>query len=427
MGLLATDIQNAGNSPSVSTPQDVNSPAFASGPPVSTPSDTPAQTSAQPPLTSDTNEPVTTEPVVAVSFHIAAVGDFLPHTNVHYSARVDSGYDFNPLLKNIDPLVDAAAVAICHLEVPFIEDGQQVTGYPMFGASRQIAFDLKKRGWDGCTTASNHSVDKKFTGIQTTLATLEEAELGFAGTARTEEESKQAQFYTVSIDGVDTVIASISVTRNLNGLPVPDGKPWSVNLIDANQIVSQAKAARTAGADIVTVSVHDGVEYTPVPTQAQQDIALALAQSGEVDLYIGHHPHVPQPITKLPGGPHDSGMWTAYSLGNFISNQDSSCCAAQTSNGLMMFAHVENDGFSAPKVTGVSWRALTVDRRNSHKVLDLSKLNTERAGSGNLSADEISRRYEQVLEVVGTEAPELLELPQFTGQLQLSRVDLAPE
>ncbi len=305
------------------------------------------------------------------------------------------------------------------MEVPLVAPGERISGYPMFGGSAQIAQDYKEQGWDGCSTASNHSVDRGFSGIKSTLDALDDAGLGHAGTARTENEANEPSTYKVTVDGYETTIAHISATRNLNGLPLPANAPWSVNLIDTDAIIAQAKDARAQGADLVLVSIHDGVEYTPVPTDDQVTVAKALAQSAEVDLFIGHHPHVPQPIEKLDGGPQGTGMWVAYSLGNFLSNQDRNCCVSQTANGLMMFAEVVSDRTEKPYISGVSWRALTVDRLGKHKVYDLSDLAAKGEGVGKLSAAEIKKRYKQVAEVVGTQAPELKNLEPFTGSVEV--------
>lgn len=373
---------------------------------------------ASTPTPSPTPAPTVLEPI---NFTIAAVGDTLLHNPVHASARADGGYDFSPLLENISGLVNSAGLALCHMEIPLVRNGEKISGYPMFGGSAQIAQDYADQGWDGCSTASNHSVDKGWKGVVSTLDALEDAGLGFTGTGRTEEEAKEPVIYTVTVDGFDTSIAHISATRNLNGLPLPSDAPWSVNLIDVDDILAQAALARELGADLVVVSIHDGVEYTPTPTEDQREVASKLALSGQIDLFIGHHPHVPQPIEKLEGGPQGNGMWVAYSLGNFISNQDRNCCVSQTANGLMMFANVTSDRTEKPYISDVSWRALTVDRLGKHKVYDLSDLAAKGEGAGTLSAKEIQKRYKQVTEVVGTQAAEYQLDQPFTGSVVVEK------
>lgn len=362
---------------------------------------------AVPPSPTPEPEP---EPVPS-TFNIAAAGDILPHIPVLQSAKVAAGYDFAPLLAGIDPIVDQAALALCHMEVPLLEEGQKPSGYPMFGSTPLVADSLAAQGWDGCSTASNHSVDKGFSGVVSTIDRLESLGMGFTGTARTQEEAT-AQLYRVDHDDYQTVVAHLSYTEFLNGLPKPKDAPFAVNIMDAEVIIADATAAREV-ADLVVVSIHDGTEYQTAPNQSQLDIAAALADSGVVDLYIGHHAHVPQPIELLPGGPRQEGMWTAYGLGNMLSNQSKeSCCVAQTSNGLMMLTQVERNGDEPARVTGVSWRALTVDRHAGHRLYDLTELAAAGQGMGKLSAAEVAARHDLVVAAVGDQAPEALDLPQ---------------
>jgi len=325
------------------------------------------------------------------------------------SARSSDGYDFGPLFEPSSPFVKAGDVALCHLEVPVAPKGTAPSGYPMFGAPLAIVGDLADAGWDGCSTASNHSVDRAFAGIESTLGAFQAAGLGHAGTARSEHEAAQVQFYNVVEGGRTVKVAHISYTYGLNGLPVPAGKPWSVNVFnasgaDVSPIVDAAADARDHGADVVIASVHCCVEYVTQPTSTQQSITSQLAQSGLVDLYVGHHAHVPQPIARLDGGPGGAGMWTAYGLGNFISNQAlENVGVAESSNGLVMTATftVAPDGSIA---VAAGWTAVTVDRAGGHKVYPI---NGETGAVGTLSAATVKERWRLVADAVGPAATEV--------------------
>ncbi len=353
--------------------------------------------------------PVTPDPAPApteVTFSVLAGGDVLPHQRVHASARTESGYDFGPLLAGIEPWVQNAGLSLCHMEVPLTPEGEVISGYPMFAAAPDLAPSLLENGWNGCSTASNHSVDRKFPGVVATLDGFDDIGLGHVGTARTKQEADTPQNYTISIDGIDTVIAHLSATYGTNGLPIPAEQPWAVQLIDAEQLTAQARAARSAGADLVLVSIHAGNEYQTAPTQEQLDTAAALAESGEVDLMIGHHAHVPQPMTKLEGGPHGNGMWVAYGLGNMISNQDTQCCVAETNSGLLLSAQITHSDDSVATVSDLHWIGVTVDRLDGHRVHAFADILPLPEGIGKLSADEITARYERVKSAVGSEISE---------------------
>lgn len=376
---------------------DASSPG---GPTSTSPVSKPSPTRSEP-------EPERTE----ASFTVLAGGDVLPHVPVHASARTGSGYDFGPLLAGVDPWVQGADLALCHLEVPFAPLGQKVSGYPMFAASADLAEAIAAQGWAGCSTASNHSVDRKFAGVVRTLDVFDEVGLGHVGTARTELEARQPARYTITVDGIDTVVAHLSATYGTNGLPIPTDQPWAVQLIDTDQLIQQAHAARESGADLVLVSIHAGNEYQTRPTDEQLRVASALAESGEVDLMIGHHAHVPQPMVKLDGGPSDEGMWVAYGLGNMISNQDSDCCIANTDSGLLLTADVRHIAGEPARVTSMHWAGITVDRLGGHRVYALADLLRFNNGIGTLSAEEIQARYERVKEAVGPQIPEQVSPP----------------
>ena len=354
-------------------------------------------------------QPPPIKPVPTVTFSLVASGDVLPHQPVLNSARSGSGYDFAKQFKPTKAIVSGADVAICHMETPVAPKGTKPSGYPIFGAPASLVKDLGKAGWDGCSTASNHSVDRGFPGIEATADAFQAAGLGHAGTARSEDESTQVQYYFVSEGGRTISVAHISFAYGLNGLPVPAGKPWSVNVFNASSanvtpILDAAKEARAEGADVVIASVHCCVEYVTQPTATQEAIATKIAESGLVDLYIGHHAHVPQPIVKLDGGPGGKGMWVAYGLGNFISNQDASTVGVEESvSGVLLratFTVSPDDDVSVD----AGWTAVTVDRLHGHVVYPITK---NSGAVGKLTAAQVKSRWNLVHDAVGDAAPEV--------------------
>ncbi|WP_265523283.1 CapA family protein [Oerskovia flava] len=356
----------------------------------------------------------TPAPEPDAEFTIVATGDLLPHMPVLVSARTDEGgHDFGPLLSGIDPWVRGADLALCHLEVPIVPEGESPSGFPLFGTVPQLADDLRTQGWTGCSTASNHSVDRGYAGVTSTLDTFDAAGLGHVGTARSTEEAAAPQLYELEREGRTITVAQLSATYSLNGLSMPAEAPWAATLIDTDELVAQAAAARDDGADLVVVSIHAGVEYVSAPTPEQEEIARVLAASGEIDLYVGHHAHVPQPVELLPGGPDDEGMWTAYGLGNFLSNQGAHCCTPRTDSGLLLTATVTQPADGPARVTAANWTAVTVDLDGGHRVHAIAEVLDE--GTGSLSPAELRARYDRVLDAVGTGAPERTEPPVATG------------
>ncbi|WP_407342385.1 CapA family protein [Pengzhenrongella phosphoraccumulans] len=349
----------------------------------------------------DPPEPVPT-PEPDAEFTIVAAGDVLPHLPVLRSARLaDRSYDLTPLLAPVDPWIRGADLALCHLEVPVNPPGVAPSGYPLFSTVPAVVQALRDQGWDGCSTASNHSVDRGFAGVAATLDALDAAGLGHVGTARSATEAAQPQLYRLVRGGQTLTVAQISATYAVNGMPVETDKPWSVNRIDVPTLVAQAVAARSAGADLVVASIHCCVEYQSGPSAEQLAIDQGLAESGQIDVVLGHHAHVPQPVAKLAGGPRGEGMWVFYGLGNYLSNQDSDCCSPATDSGLLAAIHVRKPVDGPASVAALEWTGLTVDRVGKHRVYALPEIT---AGAGTLTSTEVARRAARVATAVGTQA-----------------------
>ncbi len=398
------------------TPELASSAVTPSPPAGSAPTPRPG---TPPPLPREIPEETPPAPTaMPATFTILAGGDVLPHGPVNASAARGGRVDYSPLLAGIDAWVGGADLALCHLEVPVAPPGSAATGYPLFGAPAELVADLREQGWDGCSTASNHSVDRGFRGVVSTLDALDAAGMGHAGTARTAEEQSLPQLYDLHRSGRWITVAHLAVTYGLNGLPMPAEAPWAVDLIDVDRVVAQTAAARAAGADVVVVSVHDGAEYTQEPTAHQRDVAVRLAASGQVDLVLGHHAHVPQPVELLPGGRDGLGLWVAYGLGNLLSNQNPGCCGLRSTSGLLLTATVTQEPHGPARVTGVGWTATTVDLAAGHRLRTIAGAPADPA-AGRLSEAQLHERQELVRTAAGPQALELVAPPTPTGEAPL--------
>ncbi|MGW4487525.1 CapA family protein [Amycolatopsis sp. NPDC004368] len=248
------------------------------------------------------------------SFTVVATGDVLIHPALTDQAEADGGgtIDYRQILAGVKPLVAGADLAICHLETPLAPEGGPYTGYPSFSAPPQIAEAIKDTGYDTCSTASNHTLDKGAAGITRTLDKLDEVGLKHTGSARSADEA--AKPLILDVHGVK--VAQLSFAFGFNGIKVPAGKPWLANEIDADDILAAAHRAREAGAQVVIAGLHWGVEYHQEVTDDQAALARKLLASRDLDLIVGHHAHVVQPFAKV------EGKWVAYGLGNEIARHD---------------------------------------------------------------------------------------------------------
>jgi poly-gamma-glutamate capsule biosynthesis protein CapA/YwtB (metallophosphatase superfamily) len=264
------------------------------------------------------------------SFTLLASGDVLAHGSVQararaYGARSGHPYDFRPMFAPIRPLVSAADLAVCHLETPLSASGRHLSGYPRFNAPPQLAAALRAAGYDACSVASNHAMDQGLRGVAGTLAVLDRAGLRHAGTARSPGEARPRLLTVRRVR-----VALLSYSYGLNGFRLPRRRPWLVNLLDPGRILADARAARRAGSRFTVVFLHWGQEYRSTPTPAQRGLARRLLADPSVDLIVGHHAHVVQPIR------HVNGKWVAFGMGNSLSAQSAACCPAATQDGLLL-------------------------------------------------------------------------------------------
>ena len=271
---------------------------------------TPARETVAEPSTS----PSTTAPPPPESFTLVATGDVLIHQDRGLTAgtrRDDGSYDFTEVLAGVAPLIGAADLAICHLETPVAPPGGPYRGYPSFAVQPEIVEALAGAGYDLCSTASNHSLDDGTAGLVRTLDALATAGIAPTGTYRTEAESLEPRI--VDVGGVP--VGHVAATFGLNGVPLPVGREWSVDVADVPDVegvLAAAARARAAGAEVVVASLHCCMEYSNDPTDAQVAAVRTLLASPDVDLVLGHHAHVVQPFEQI------AGEWAAYGLGNHI-------------------------------------------------------------------------------------------------------------
>lgn len=247
-------------------------------------------------------------------------GDLLWHDTTWLSAAEDharTGHgrtlDLDPMFATLRPLVSGADLAFCHEEVPFAGWHDQPQSFPLFAAPPEIAAWIGSTGWDACTTASNHAIDQGYDGLVRTADLLARAGVRHVGTFRSQAERRRPVVLSTD-DGVRVGI--VAGTYSTNGLPLPEGREWSVSMWDAPNLLAQARAARAAGADVVVVHLHGGNEYDALPNVDQVALVERLTRSPDVDLVVGEHAHVVQPITRV------HGKLVVYGLGNQVAQQE---------------------------------------------------------------------------------------------------------
>jgi poly-gamma-glutamate capsule biosynthesis protein CapA/YwtB (metallophosphatase superfamily) len=240
------------------------------------------------------------------------VGDIMQHdSNIAAAYNPLTGnYDYSACFEYVSPIIKSADVAIGNLELTLA--GTPYKGYPQFSAPNELAYELKRIGFDVLVTANNHSVDRGRKGIERTINVLDTLAILHTGTFK--DSVARATAYPLLIEKNGFRISLLNYTYGTNGIPVP--RPTIVNLIDTVQLKADIEKAKSQHGDAIIVFMHWGDEYQSLPNKFQKRIADLCFREG-AKLVIGSHPHVLQPMEWRK----ESDQLIAWSLGNFISGQ----------------------------------------------------------------------------------------------------------
>lgn len=245
---------------------------------------------------------------------LGAIGDILIHDWVYEDAQLENGYDFTPMFKYIESVLKEPDILLANQETLLGGEEIGISSYPTFNSPQEVGDALVSSGVDIVSTANNHSLDKGERGQLASLDYLDKIGLPHVGTYRNETERQTLTI--MEQNGIS--VAYLSYTYGTNGIPVPKGKEYLVNLIDKERMKEEIERAKE-NADIVVMSLHWGNEYQRFPTSAQKELGQYLIDAG-VDILFGHHPHVLQPMEWAQSTDGRTAL-IVYSLGNFLSGQ----------------------------------------------------------------------------------------------------------
>ncbi|MCP3740961.1 CapA family protein [Rossellomorea sp. BNER] len=246
---------------------------------------------------------------------IAGIGDILLHNTVYEDAASKNGYEFVGMFDEVRQLLEEPDFLIANQES--VPGGKELglSSYPLFNSPHEIVSSLQEVGVDAVTTANNHSLDQGEKGVLSAIEYYEKINMPYTGAFKSKQD--QQNIRTFNVNGIS--FALLSYTYGTNGIPVPQGKEYLVNLLEVDQMIADIKKARKLPVDMVVMGLHWGNEYERYPTEHQKSIAKQLTEAG-ADLIFGHHPHVLQPIEKYKTSDGREAV-VIYSLGNFLSGQ----------------------------------------------------------------------------------------------------------
>ncbi len=384
-------LQGCGGDPAVAVPGASPTP---SEPPASAPaSRTPELTQTPEPVAEPTPTPTPTpEPPPPTVATLAVCGDVMSHmpiTTDAYDQETDT-YRYTRLMAAAQPYVETADYAVANLETT-LAGGPSYSGYPQFHSPDALAYDLKELGFDLMLTANNHCMDTRWKGLSRTLDVLDEAGLAHVGTSRSEEEEAE-NLVVADVGGIS--VAFLGYTYGTNGIPLPEDKPYAVNLfnldymtnlsqLDTDRLLEDLEQAKALETDLVAVMIHWGVEYQTKENRYQDTIADLLIANG-ADLVLGGHPHVLQPM-EMRTAADENGVehtgFVCYSLGNFISSQNKTL----TDVTVVLTLELTRDNVSGEtSVTGWQYQPmLMLDREEGEERFELLDVYKTLALEGN--------------------------------------------
>ncbi|WP_343343320.1 CapA family protein [Terrisporobacter petrolearius] len=294
---------------------------------------------------------------------LLAVGDTMVY-NAQLTAQYDvssAKYNFNNNFEYVKKYVEEADYSMVNLETTLT--GNKVYRYsssPKFNSPDELADGLKYAGFDLISTANNHAYDKGYLSIKNTLATLKDNNFDVVGT----RENSDERFIVKEINGVNVGVTSYSYGRiigdnkYLNDVKVSDEYKNSINIFDSTSVDKAFKninytLKNMKDTDLQVVYLHWGDKYSLKENTFQKKLAQKLCDAG-VDVIIGSHPHVVQPVTTIKSSDNKHETVVAYSLGNFLSNQSRDQFSQYTEDGLMLNIDISKSNGGDAKVDKVT-------------------------------------------------------------------------
>lgn len=290
--------------------------------------------------------PVFNEKVETYEASILAAGDVMVHTpqlQTQYDSATNS-YNFDNNFKYVKKYIEKADYSLANLETILAgNDVYPYSSYPMFNSPDELADALKNAGFDLLSTINNHSFDKSDLGVNRTLSTLKEK--GF-DTVGTRENANDDEYIIKDINNIKVGITSYSYgdvkdnNKYLNGIKISEECEDKMNIFDSLNVdkafeTITSTTNKMKDTDMQVVIVHWGIEYARNETYFQKQLAQKLCDAG-VDIIIGSHPHVVEPVETITSSDGKSETLVVYSLGNYISNQRRETVGAYSEDGLMV-------------------------------------------------------------------------------------------
>lgn len=368
----------------------------------------------------EATKPVYVDPSEAVEIaraEITVAGDLMLHMPIVRTNETENGYNFEDVFTYVKSHVSGADYAVVNLETTLSgTDGKEYTGFPNFNSPDAIAADAKKVGFDMLLTGNNHCYDYGTTGLKRTLSVLKGTNLDTLGTIESKEQSRHVirNIGGVNVGMLCYTFAEIGENQSsltLNDLAT-DGEAeglicafdYSKLSLFYTEMENEITAMRAGGADTIVLYIHWGDEYSTSISDKQRAIAQKLCDLG-VDVIIGSHPHVVQPMDLLTSSVDPTHkMLCMYSLGNFLSNQRADTIGMESGlceDGILITFTLAKFNDGSIRIMGVQLLPTWVVVRGSgddrdFQILPLDERVTDWATAFDLDEDQLAAAQESL-------------------------------
>ena len=338
--------------------------------------------------------------------NLNAIGDVMAHApqlNAQHDPKTDT-YSFDNNYTYVAKYIQKADLAIANLETTLAGDSIPYSSYPTFNTPDAIADALKNAGVDIISTINNHTFDKGDLGVERTLSVLKSKNLDVIGTI---SNTLDKNYLIKEVNEISIGITSFSYgeikdgNKFLNGIKVSDNSKDKLNVFDMTNVDNAFNTINKTlkninNTDIQVLVIHWGDEYKRAPNEFQSKLAQKLCDSG-VDIIIGSHPHVVQPVDMITSTDKNNETLVIYSLGNFISNQRRELLGTPfTEDGLMVDIEItkNNEKTFVSKVNCIPTWVNKYSQNNNivYEVLPITE-NEDFSNLDNITLDKIKNSY----------------------------------
>lgn len=351
---------------------------------------------------------------------ISAIGDIMAHDD-QLKAQFDKDtntYSFDNNFRYVKPYIANSDLAIGNLETTLAGPKAKYSSFPKFNSPDELADAIKNSGVDIVSTINNHTYDRGSDGVYRTIDVLNSKDIEHVGTQKNDEDEN---FLIKDIDGVKLGITAYSYgqvygsTTALNGLNIDYNDLNNLNIFNSsyvdiafNEIKDTLDVMNNKETDLQAVILHWGDEYTRQPNKFQKELAKKLCDYG-VDIIIGSHPHMVQPIEMIKSDENDNETLVIYSLGNFLSNQRNEILNKKyTEDGVIVNIDInKNLNTGETKISNVEYIPTWVNKynnKNGKLTYEIIPLINEKQLSkiDNLPLDKAKKSYDNTTSIIGS-------------------------